>query len=110
MKNIWKVLAAAAAITALVPYRVDKDGETGETQVTALLWKATHSPKTEEHDQEVIVDVGLNLPITAEAEIEADEAEIDESEMYDDDVVLATESFVTEAAAEETTAPEIDPA
>ena len=38
MKKIWKVLAIAAA-ASLLPYKMSRDQETGETQVDALLWQ-----------------------------------------------------------------------
>ena len=41
MKTFWKVLAGIAALAAVTPYSVEKDEETGETKVKALIWNAS---------------------------------------------------------------------
>ena len=43
MKKIWKVLGVAALAVGFTPYRVEKDEETGEKKVQALLWKMTRN-------------------------------------------------------------------
>lgn len=132
MKKVWKVLAAAAAVVALTPYKVDRDEETGETKVKALFWGAKYTPKTDESDAKI--DVGLNLLpdipglLGQETEDMAgydDHELIDETDLYDDSVILVEEALssdtvpiaetvVVEAApveaVEETPVPESDPA
>ena len=64
MKAIWKVLgitSLAAAAAALVPYKVKKDEETGQTKAKALVWEGRHIPATEEHEREIIVNVKPDL-------------------------------------------------
>lgn len=43
MKKLWKFLGVTALAAALVPYRVDKDEETGDLTLDALLWQGKRS-------------------------------------------------------------------
>ena len=80
MSAIWKLLGAAAALAGLAPYKVNKDEETGEVKVKALLWNATYAPATEEKSKTVDVHFGLNVP--------GKEKE-DETHIYTDDVTVS---------------------
>ena len=44
MKKFLKVLGAAALIAGLTPYQVEKNEETGERKVKALLWQVSRKP------------------------------------------------------------------
>ena len=90
MSAIWKLLGAAAALAGLAPYKVNKDEETGEVKVKALLWNATYAPATEEKSKTVDVHFGLNVP--------GKEKE-DETHIYTDDVTV---SYAAEEKAGET--------
>ena len=81
MSAIWKLLGAAAALAGLAPYKVNKDEETGEVKVKALLWNATYAPATEEKDKTVDVHFGLNVP--------GKEKKEDETHIYTDDVTVS---------------------
>ncbi len=61
MKSIWKVLMGVAAVTAVAPYSVAKDEETGAVKVKAVLYNATF--KKDENGKNV--DVKL-LPALSE--------------------------------------------
>lgn len=39
MKKLWKILGITALAAALVPYRAERDGETGDLTLDALLWQ-----------------------------------------------------------------------
>lgn len=67
MKKIWKVLGVAALAVGFTPYRVEKDEETGEKKVQALLWKMTRKPM-EEEKEEVSISFGFNSPARKENE------------------------------------------
>ena len=72
--SVLKVLGAAAAVAALIPYKVEKDEETGATTMKALLWKAKHTPATEETGRDIDLTIGLNIPSrNSEAELYADD-------------------------------------
>ena len=62
MKNIWKLLGAAAAVAALTPHSWDQDPKTGKRKYTALLWSATVEPKAEGEGKTVSLSLGLNIP------------------------------------------------
>lgn len=62
MKKFWKVLGITAAVAALAPYRINKDEETGEKKVEALLWRATAAPKDGEEKVSVDVSFGFQSP------------------------------------------------
>lgn len=57
MKTFWKLLGAAALVSGLTPYKVEKDEETGEKSYQALLWRIT-SKRTEDEDKR---EIGINL-------------------------------------------------
>ena len=42
MKNVIKVLGAAALIAGFCPYRITTDAATGHKKIRALLWKVTY--------------------------------------------------------------------
>lgn len=44
MKKFLKVLGAAALIAGFTPYYVEKNEETGERKIKALLWQASKKP------------------------------------------------------------------
>lgn len=67
MKKIWKVLGVAALAVGFTPYRVEKDEETGEKKVQALLWQMTRKPM-EEEKEEVSISFGFNSPARKENE------------------------------------------
>lgn len=61
MKKFVKILGTVAALAALTPYRVEKNEETQELTVQALVWKAAARPNNEgKHD--VAVAIGLRHP------------------------------------------------
>lgn len=67
MNKIWKVLGVAALAVGLTPYHVEKDEETGEKKVQALLWQMTRKPM-EEEKEEVSISFGFNPPSRKESE------------------------------------------
>ena len=76
MKNIWKLLGAAAAVAALTPHSWDQDPKTGKRKYTALLWSATVEPKAEGEGKTVSLSLGLNIPtvkMNEEAHLFADD-------------------------------------
>lgn len=76
MKNIWKILGAAAAVAALTPHSWDQDPKTGKAKYTALLWSATVEPKAEGEGKTVSLSLGLNIPtvkMNEEAHLFADD-------------------------------------
>lgn len=77
MKKSCKILLAAAAIAALVPYSRTKDAATGETNLQALLWRLRRVPK-EDGDTHIEIFLGLYLPGRKNRE----------RDLYDDDVLL----------------------
>lgn len=78
MKKFIKFLGITAALAAVTPYRFDKDEETQELTMQALLWKAAARPNDEgKHD--VAVAIGLRHPETADM---FSDAEREEGEGY----------------------------
>ena len=77
MKKSCKILLAAAAIAALVPYSRTKDAATGETNLQALLWRLRRVPK-EDGGTHIEISLGLYLPGRKNRE----------RDLYDDDVLL----------------------
>ena len=75
MKKLWKALGIAAAVAALAPYKVEKDDETGATNIKALLWGARYTPATEQTGRNIDVTLGLHAPRLRK----------DEAEFYADD-------------------------
>ena len=75
ISSVLKVLGAAAAVAALTPYKVEKDEETGATNIMALLWGARYTPATEESGRGIDVTLGLHVPTLPK----------DEAELYADD-------------------------
>jgi hypothetical protein len=61
MSKLWKYLGAAAALTTLVPLRVDVDKETQEKTFRSLLVKAT-TYRGPEGGTHVVFDFGLQNP------------------------------------------------
>jgi hypothetical protein len=61
MSKLWKILGAAAALTTLVPLRVDVDEQTQEKTFRSLLVKATAS-RAPEGGTHVTFDFGLQNP------------------------------------------------
>ncbi len=92
--KIWKALAGlagVAAAAALIPYKVEKDDETGVTAVKALAWTAVKAPNPEDGGTKVDITFlpGLTPEEPADG-IDADEApDPAEAEMFDDSVNLA---------------------
>ncbi len=76
MKKTCKLLFAAAAIAALVPYSHSRDITTGETDLQALLWRARRTPK-EDGETHIEISLGLYLPGRKNRE----------RDLYDDDVL-----------------------
>ena len=108
MKAIWKVLgitSLAAAAAALVPYKVKKDEETGETKAKALLWEGSHTPGTEDHEREIVVNVKPDLTPLKQKVDEIKEKVVSESEPVDIDVDL--EIPVIDPASEAPETPEV---
>ena len=87
ISRVLKVLGAAAAVAALTPYKVEKDEETGVTNIKALLWGARYTPATGETGRDIDVTLGLHVPKLPK----------DEAELYADDdpdaAVLEPESL-----------------
>ena len=77
MKKTCKLLFAAAAIAALVPYSHIKDSATGETDLQALLWRLRRVPK-EDGENHIEIFLGFYPPGRKNRE----------QELYDDDVLL----------------------
>lgn len=78
MKKLYKFLGITAALAAITPYRLDKNEETQELTIQALLWKAAARPNDEgKHD--VAVAIGLRHPETADM---FSDAEPEEGEGY----------------------------
>ena len=79
MKKFLKVLAAAAAVAAVVPFHGEGD-ENGGT-LKALLWKATWKLDPDyQSDPDITVTFGFNNPFTkecAEDHLFADELVVD---------------------------------
>ena len=76
MKKFLKVLAAAAAVAAIIPYRGEGDENGGELE--GLLWKATW--KTDPHYQsepDINITFGFNNPFKSK-----------ESHLFADDLVV----------------------
>lgn len=67
MKKIWKVLGVAALAVGFTPYHVEKDEETGEKKIQALLWQMTRKPM-EEEKEEVSINFGFHSPVRKESE------------------------------------------
>ena len=95
--KFWKTLAALAGVAAaasLIPYKVERDEETGVTTVKALAWTAVKTPNGEDGGAQVDVSI---LPGLTPAEPSGDGIDIDveitpdpaEAEMFDDSVNLA---------------------
>jgi len=63
MKTFWKVLGAAAVVASLTPYHYNKNEETGEQSLQALLWKLSSKPDPEQENKSAVeLSFGLNLP------------------------------------------------
>ena len=77
MKKSYKLLCAAAAIAALVPYSHTRDIATGEATFQALLWKLRRIPN-ENGDTHYEISLGLHLP----------GRRAQEQDLYDDDALL----------------------
>ena len=76
MKKGFKVLGITAligAVAALIPYKVKKDEETGETKAKALLWEGSHTPATELHEREITVNVRPDLSVLKKKAEEVEE-------------------------------------
>ena len=70
--KLWKVLGAAALAASVIPYRVRRDEETGETRYQALLWQATRTPQ--EGDKDLLdINIGLQKPQEDEPHLFSDE-------------------------------------
>ena len=54
MKKFLKVLGAAALIAGLTPYQVEKNEETGERKVKALLWQVSRKQRRQGRHQHQI--------------------------------------------------------
>jgi len=68
MKKFWKFLGVAALAVGFTPYHVEKDEETGERKVRALLWQMTRKPK-EEEKEDVSISFGFNPPVRKDSEV-----------------------------------------
>lgn len=55
MKKFFKVLGAAALIAGFTPYHVEKNEETGERKMKALLWQASRKPNPSGDKDEITV-------------------------------------------------------
>lgn len=107
MKNIWKLLGAAAAVAALTPHSWDQDPKTGKRKYTALLWSATVEPKAEGEGKTVSLSLGLNIPTVKMNE---------EAHLFADDLLVNYHTAAAavapqgEAAAESAAEPEAESA
>ena len=105
MKNIWKLLGAAAAVAALTPHSWDQDPKTGKRKYTALLWSATVEPKAEGEGKTVSLSLGLNIPTVKMNE---------EAHLFADDLLVNYHTAAVapqgEAAAESAAEPEAESA
>lgn len=55
MNKFLKILGTTALIAGLTPYRVEKNKETGEYKVKALLWQASKKPGANEEKDTLTV-------------------------------------------------------
>ena len=112
MKKFLKVLAAAAALAAVVPYKAKADENGGE--VEGLLWKATWKLDPDyQSDPDINVTIGLNNPfekLNKESHLFADDLVVDyccdetlthapvtnESRLYTEEDVKEEETVVVE--------------
>ena len=73
ISKVLKVLGAVAAVAALTPYKVERDEETGTTNVKALLWGFTYTPDGRKNGRNVDDAEGPNVPGKGESELFADD-------------------------------------
>lgn len=56
MKKFWKVLGITALAAGLIPYKVEKNEETGENSYQALLWRITSAPGETADKKEISIN------------------------------------------------------
>ena len=108
MKKFLKVLATAAAVAAVVPFRGEGDEKGGELE--GLLWKATWT-RDPEHKTESDINItfGFNNPLklfNKEADLFADDLVVDyccdgKTVTYTDDCTCGEECACEETPAVE---------
>ena len=84
MKNFWKILGLGALAAGLTPYKVEKNGETGENSYQALLWRITSAPSQEEGEKRRI-DINLGEGTLTSKLMEAMEKK-DEPHLFSDEL------------------------
>lgn len=94
MKNFWKILGLGALAAGLTPYKVEKNGETGENSYQALLWRITSAPSQEEGEKRRI-DINLGEGTLTSKLMEAMEKK-DEPHLFSDE--LSVEYHAGDAA------------
>ena len=106
MKKGWKIagaIAGVAALAALAPYFINKDPESDETTVKALLWKYTNKPDHENPgSRKLSIDIGFHNPFCQECDdllmdVDFDEPLLDTTPAVE---VLAEETPVEEPESE----------
>ena len=94
MKKLLSIIGAAALVAGFAPYSFEKNDETGESSVKALLWNLTTTPDPENDAKpQINLTFGLNLPSLPKKDEEED--------------LFADEITVTYTPAEETPAEEV---
>lgn len=62
MKKLLALLGGTALAAAVIPYAYQKNEETDEKTIQALLWKATIAAGDKDGQQRVSLSVGFNSP------------------------------------------------
>lgn len=62
MKKLLALLGGTALAAAVIPYAYQKNEETDEKTIQALLWKATIAAAGEDGQQKLSLSVGFNSP------------------------------------------------
>ena len=93
MKKLLGILGAAALVAGFAPYSFDKNDETGESSVKALLWKLTTGPDPETGKPTLSINVGPTLPVLRKKN--------EEEELFADEITV-TYTPVEETPVEDT--------
>ena len=93
MKKLLGIIGAAALVAGFAPYSFDKNDETGESSVKALLWKLTTGPDPETGKPTLSINVGPTLPVLRKKN--------EEEELFADEITV-TYTPVEEVPVEDT--------
>lgn len=106
MKKFLKVLGAAALIAGFTPYQVEKNEETGERTVKALLWKATKKPSPSGNKDDITIKFLSFGKDEEEAPLFSDELTVEYSPRQDGEAVKVDDSVSMEENIEMPESPE----